>query len=339
MRITLVTPVFNEQETISEFYKTVRNCEGLKPYEIEIVFINDGSSDSTEDIIDALAMADKDVIALHLTRNFGKEAALVAGLDHATGDAAIPIDVDLQDPIEVVPIMIEKWQQGADIVLGKRADRSSDSWLKRFTAQNFYKVHNKLSKPKIEENVSDFRLISRPYINKILAMPERNLFMKGMFTWVGGKTEIVEYTRAQRFAGTSKFNGFKLWNFALEGITNFSTAPLKIWTYIGLIIAGLAFLFGLYMILAKIFWGNPVSGYPSLIVSIVFLGGIQLIGIGVLGEYIGRIYLETKQRPRYLLKEPKKGSQTASHESSGNTSDEANAQPLTEKPLKQQSPS
>lgn len=302
MKISLVVPVFNEEEAIPIFYKTVRENEELKKYEVEIIFINDGSKDSTESIINALAIADSLVKPLCFTRNFGKEPALFAGLDYATGDAVIPIDVDLQDPIDVIPVLIERWQTGADVVLAKRTDRSTDGWLKRKTAEWFYKLHNKISTPKIEENVGDFRLMSRETVENIKLLSERNLFMKGVLSWVGGKVDIVEYTRAERSAGESKFNGWKLWNLALEGITSFSTFPLRMWTYIGLFVAALSFVYGGWMIIDKLIWGNPVPGYPSLLVSILFLGGIQLIGIGVLGEYIGRIYTETKKRPKYLLK-------------------------------------
>lgn len=306
MKISLVVPVFNEEEAIPIFYKTVRENEELKKHEVEIIFINDGSKDSTESIINALAIADGQVKPLSFTRNFGKEPALFAGLDHATGDAVIPIDVDLQDPIDVIPVLIKKWQEGADVVLAKRTDRSTDGWLKRKTAEWFYKLHNKISTPKIEENVGDFRLMSRETVENIKLLPERNLFMKGVLSWVGGNVDIVEYTRAERSAGESKFNGWKLWNLALEGITSFSTFPLRMWTYIGLFVAALSFVYGGWMIVDKLIWGNPVPGYPSLLVSILFLGGIQLIGIGVLGEYIGRIYTESKKRPKYLLKKDKK---------------------------------
>ncbi|EPK7315274.1 glycosyltransferase family 2 protein, partial [Citrobacter freundii] len=294
MKISLVVPVFNEEDTIPIFYKAVREYEPLKEYEVEIVFINDGSKDSTENIINALAISDELVKPLSFTRNFGKEPALFAGLDHATGDAVIPIDVDLQDPIEVIPFLIEKWKDGADMVLAKRTDRSTDGHLKRKSAEMFYKLHNKISTPKIEENVGDFRLMSRETVENIKQLPERNLFMKGILSWVGGKTEVIEYSRAERCAGESKFNGWKLWNLALEGITSFSTFPLRIWTYIGLGVSAFAFLYAAWMIVNKLIWGNPVPGYPSLMTAILFLGGVQLIGIGVLGEYIGRIYIESK---------------------------------------------
>lgn len=305
MKISLVVPVFNEEDTIPIFYKAVREYEPLQEYEVEIVFINDGSKDSTENIINALSISDKLVKSLSFTRNFGKEPALFAGLDNATGDAVIPIDVDLQDPIEVIPLLIEKWKNGADMVLAKRTDRSTDGHLKRKSAEMFYQLHNKISTPKIEENVGDFRLMSREMVENIKKLPERNLFMKGILSWVGGRIEVVEYSRAERCAGESKFNGWKLWNLALEGITSFSTFPLRIWTYIGLSVSVFAFIYASWMIVDKLIWGNPVPGYPSLMTAILFLGGVQLIGIGVLGEYIGRIYIESKQRPRYILRKIK----------------------------------
>ena len=284
------------------FYEEVRKDKKLDQWQTEIVFINDGSIDKTEEVLAGLAKSDNLVIYQSFTRNFGKEAALFAGLECATGDIITPIDVDLQDPLDVIPKMIEKWQKGADIVLAKRIDRSSDSYLKRLTAKWFYRINNKISSPKIEENVGDFRLMTRAVVDNIKLLPERNLFMKGILSWVGGRTEIVEYKRANRVAGKSKFNGWKLWNLALEGIASFSTVPLRIWTYIGILFSSLAFLYGLYMIIDTALFGNPVKGYPSLLTSILFLGGIQLIGIGVIGEYIGRIYIEVKRRPRYIIK-------------------------------------
>ncbi|MDU5473794.1 glycosyltransferase family 2 protein [Pantoea sp.] len=302
MKISLVVPVFNEEEAIPLFYQEVRGFNAFAEHEVEIVFINDGSTDSTEAVILLFEKTDSLIKYVTFTRNFGKEPALFAGLECATGDVVIPIDVDLQDPIKVIPELIEKWKDGADVVLAKRVDRSSDSRMKRVTAEWFYKLHNKISSPKIEENVGDFRLMSRCVVENIKQLQERNLFMKGVLSWVGGKTAVVEYIRADRVAGKTKFNGWKLWNLALEGITSFSTFPLRMWTYIGFFVAALSFVYGLWMIADKLIWGNPVAGYPSILVSILFLGGVQLIGIGVLGEYIGRIYIETKKRPRYIIK-------------------------------------
>lgn len=301
MKISLVVPVFNEEDAIPIFYRTVK--EKLSSYNLEIIFINDGSTDSTEQIIKSIQNNDESVLVINFIRNFGKEAALLAGLEHSSGDAVIPVDVDLQDPIEVIPLLINKWQEGWPIVLAKRNDRRSDSRFKRKTAAWFYKLHNKISSPKLEENVGDFRLLSRATVENIKQLQERNLFMKGLLSWVEGDSAIVEYSRPVRIAGEAKFNGWRLWNLALEGLTSFSTFPLRVWTYIGFFVAFLSFVYGAWMIIDKIIWGNPVAGYPSLLVSILFLGGIQLIGIGVLGEYIGRIYIETKHRPRYIKKE------------------------------------
>ncbi|AQT62956.1 glycosyltransferase [Serratia marcescens] len=302
MKISLVVPVFNEEEAIPLFYQSVRKFKLFEHIDVEIVFVNDGSSDTTEEIISSLAINDPKVKAVNFIRNFGKEPALFAGLEAATGDAIIPIDVDLQDPIDVIPHLLNKWQDGADVVLAKRMDRQCDGRMKRKTAEWFYRVHNKISKPAIEENVGDFRLMTREVVENIKLLPERNLFMKGILSWVGGNVAIVEYSRAERVAGTSKFNGWKLWNLAIEGITSFSTFPLRVWAYIGFFVAAISFMYGAWMIIDKVIWGNPVAGYASIIVSILFLGGVQLIGIGVLGEYIGRIYIETKRRPRYIIK-------------------------------------
>lgn len=303
MKISLVVPVFNEEDAIPIFYREVK--EKLTEFDIEILFINDGSKDATEKVINALADSDPAIKTINFTRNFGKEPALLAGLEHASGDAIIPMDVDLQDPIEVIPKLISKWQEGWQVVLAKRIDRTSDSNFKRKSAEWFYKLHNKISHPKIEENVGDFRLLSRETVENIKQLQERNLFMKGLLSWVEGDTAIVEYSRVERISGESKFNGWKLWNLALEGFTSFSTFPLRVWTYIGFTVAAISFIYGLWMIMDKLIWGNSVAGYPSILVSILFLGGIQLIGIGVLGEYIGRIYIETKKRPRYLIKSSK----------------------------------
>lgn len=257
-------------------------------------------------MLDALSKTDPLVQALSFTRNFGKEAALFAGLSHARGDAVIPIDVDLQDPVEVIPQLIAAWQNGAEIVLAKRIDRQSDSFLKRESAKLFYKLHNKISTPRIEPDVGDFRLLDRSVVDIIKNMPERNIFMKGILSWCGGKTAIVSYTRQKRSAGSTKFNAWKLWNLALEGITSFSTLPLRIWTYIGAVVSALSLLYCLFIVIKYVILGNDVPGYSSLIASITFLAGVQLIGIGILGEYIGRIYIETKHRPLYILKQDKK---------------------------------
>lgn len=307
-KISLIVPVLNEEEAIPVFYQAVRAYEELQHYQVEIIFIDDGSTDNSDTILSQLAQQDVLVKHLSFTRNFGKEAALFAGLKHASGDAIIPIDVDLQDPIEVIPQLLTAWEEGADVVLAKRTERKTDSWLKRKTAEWFYKIHNNIAPVSIEENVGDFRLMSKTVVASILKLPERNLFMKGVFSWVGYQQAIVTYSRPARKVGKTKFNGWRLWNLAVEGITSFSTTPLKLSTYFGVFIALLSFVYGAWLIFDKLINDNPVPGYPSLMVSVLFLGGVQLIAIGILGEYVGRIYIETKQRPRYLLKKKENSS-------------------------------
>ncbi|PMY42792.1 glycosyltransferase [Pseudomonas sp. GW456-L14] len=303
MKISLIVPVFNEEQAIVLFYQAVRRELRFEQGEVEIVFINDGSSDRTAEEVKALAQMDEQVLLINFSRNFGKEPALFAGLEHASGDAVIPMDVDLQDPISVIPRLIEEWQKGADVVLAKRRRRTADSFLRRSSAALFYHLLNRIAYTRIEENVGDFRLMDRKVVDVIRTLPEHQLFMKGVLSWAGFTTVVVEYERAGRVAGKSKFNGWKLWNLALEGITSFSTVPLRLWTYIGGGISIFAVLYAVYMVLDKIFFGNSVPGYPSLMTAILFLGGVQLIGIGILGEYVGRIYIEAKHRPRYVIKD------------------------------------
>ncbi len=213
----------------------------------------------------------------------------------------IPIDVDLQDPIELIPAMIQKWQEGFSVVLARRSSRKDDSCSKRFFAQKFYKFFNKISHTKLEFNAGDFRLMDRQVVDVLITLPERQLFMKGLFAWLGFSQYILEFERQERVAGTSKFNGWRLWNFALEGITSFSTVPLRLWLYMGFGVSFLSLLYAAYMVLDKLINGNPVPGYPSLMTAVLFLGGVQLISLGVLGEYLGRVYTEVKQRPRYII--------------------------------------
>ena len=303
MRVSLVVPLFNEEQTVGAFYDAVRREPGLRGHAVDIVFVNDGSSDRTAEVARAIALADSDVALINLSRNFGKEAALFAGLEHATGEAVVPMDVDLQDPIEVVPQLLAKWQGGADVVLAKRRDRSSDGYLKRRSASLFYHLLNRISYTHIEENVGDFRLMDRKVVDVIKALPEQQLFMKGVLSWAGFNVAIVEYDRVPRTLGQSKFNAWKLWNLALDGITSFSTVPLRLWSYIGGCISLLALVYAGYLVVDKVLFGNAVPGYPSLMTAILFLGGVQLIGIGILGEYVGRIYMEAKHRPKYVIRD------------------------------------
>lgn len=303
MNLSLIVPVFNEEQAVLGFYHAVRQEPSLQAHRVEIVFVNDGSTDLTSEFVRAIIQQDNAVVLINFSRNFGKEAALFAGLEHASGDAVVPIDVDLQDPIEVVAQLIDPWCQGADVVLAKRRNRISDGYFKRHSASLFYHLLNRISYTHIEENVGDFRLMDRKVVDVIKALPEQQLFMKGVLSWAGFNVAIVEYDRAPRAVGQSKFNGWKLWNLALDGITSFSTLPLRLWSYIGGCISLVALVYAGYLIVDKVLFGNAVPGYPSLMTAILFLGGVQLIGIGVLGEYVGRIYMETKHRPKYVVRE------------------------------------
>lgn len=305
MNVTIIVPIYNEESNIITFVNEFNAYSGqfkTLGYDFNLLFIDDGSKDKTPGILQNLGDKDNRIKALFFSRNFGKEAALFAGLEHAGGDLVIPMDVDLQDPFEVIFEMLKKYEEGADVVLAKRANRDSDSYFKRKSAQLFYKLNNKMSSLKLEDNVGDFRLMTRQVVDAILKLEENQVFMKGLMSWVGFDTVVVNYTRPVRNEGQTKFNFFKLWNLAIQGITSFSTLPLKVWTYCGGITALISFLYGFKIIIEKLFFGINASGYASLMVAILFFGGVQLIGIGVLGEYLGRTYLETKRRPKYIIK-------------------------------------
>jgi polyisoprenyl-phosphate glycosyltransferase len=269
---------------------------------VEIICVDDGSSDDTLSRLLALASRHPAYKVVELSRNFGKEAALTAGLDAASGQAVITIDADLQDPPQLILQLIQHWEQGADVVLARRADRSCDTFFKRMTAQWFYRMHNLVSDIAIPANVGDFRLMDRRVVQALKLLPERQRFMKGLFCWVGFKTTVVDYERAPRAAGTTKFPGWKLWNFALEGITSFSTAPLRIWTYVGTASAAVTAMYALFVFMRTLIWGIALPGYASLLIAILFFGSLQLISLGLIGEYLGRIYLESKQRPIYIVR-------------------------------------
>lgn len=299
--ISIIAPCYNEEETIEPFLRRIEEilAQINEPY--EIVFINDGSKDNTLNVLLNAKRNFKNIRIINFSRNFGKEAALTAGLDKARGEAVIPIDVDLQDPPELIKELVAKWREGYEVVLAKRADRTSDSFAKRVSADLFYKLNGKISNVDIPNNVGDFRLMSKRVVEALKQLPENQRFMKGLFAWVGFKTTVIEYVREKREAGQSSFNGWKLWNFALDGITSFSTLPLRIWLYIGALVSFLSFLYGSFIILKTLIFGVDLPGYASLAVIMLFLGGIQLIGIGILGEYIGRIYSESKRRPSYII--------------------------------------
>jgi glycosyltransferase involved in cell wall biosynthesis len=303
LQLSLVVPVYNEAETVRLFVDhVVQVFKERNEIQVEVVFVNDGSSDDTLQRLVKIQAELPWVKIVDLSRNFGKEAALSAGLQAAEGRVVVPIDVDLQDPPELILEMIDRWREGYEVVLARRVHRGSDSWAKRTSADWFYRLHNKIADSQIPSNVGDFRLMDRSVVDVINDLPESRRFMKGLFAWVGFRTAYVDYTRPERVAGTTKFNGWRLWNFALEGITSFSTAPLRIWTYLGLFVSILALLFAASIVLKVLIEGVDVPGYASLMVAVTFLGGLQLIGIGVLGEYLGRTYLESKHRPVFLVR-------------------------------------
>ncbi len=301
--MSIVAPCYNEEDVIDIFLEKIFEVLKKLGRSYEIVFVNDGSRDNTLEVLKQKAQEYDTVRVISLSRNFGKEAALSAGLDMAHGEVVVPIDVDLQDPPELILEFVKKYEEGYDVVVGKRIDRTTDSTAKRVSAETFYKLHNKISDIEIPHNVGDYRLMSRRVVEELKRLPETQRFMKGIFAWLGFKTAVVEYKRDSRVAGETSFNGWKLWNFALDGITSFSTAPLRIWLYVGIVLAAISFLYGSWIILKTLLFGVDAPGYASMITVVLFLGGIQLMGIGILGEYIGRIYLESKNRPVYIIED------------------------------------
>lgn len=302
--LSIIVPAYNEQEVIEEFHKrTAAVLDGLTDMDGEIIYINDGSRDATLAILIRLLQEDERVQVLDLSRNFGKEAAMTAGIDHANGDAVVVIDADLQDPPELIPEMIREWKSGYHVVCMQRQSRDGETALKKATAHGFYTLMGRMGQIRIPENVGDFRLMSRQAVDALKQLPERTRFMKGLFAWVGYKTKLMQYKRDARFAGVTKFNYWRLWNFALEGITSFTVAPLKIASYVGMLTALVSMAYGVFVLGKAFLYGDPVPGYPSLMVVILFLGGMQLLAIGIVGEYLGRMFIESKQRPLYLLNE------------------------------------
>lgn len=311
IELSIIVPCYNESEVVENFFSAMVGNNGILNnlgLNCELVFINDGSKDNTLELLKAQKeiysnKSNLDIKIVNLSRNFGKEAAMSAGFSVASGEAIVPMDADLQDPPELIAKFVELWRQGYDVVLAKRNDRQEDSFAKRFSSSLFYKLNNKISDVKLPDNVGDFRLFTRKVLNAINSLPENQRFMKGIFAWVGFNSITIEYKRLQRIAGSSKFNGWKLWNFALQGITGFGTLPLRIWTYIGFIVSFFAFIYASFLILRTLIMGIDLPGYASLVVIILFLGGLQLIGIGILGEYVGRIYMESKRRPPFIIDE------------------------------------
>lgn len=303
MELSLLVPCYNEEENLNILFTKLESV--LKPLNIsyEIVCINDGSQDNTLQYLLDYHHQNPNIKIVNLSRNFGKEAAVTAGLDFAQGNAIIPIDADLQDPPELITELLEKWREGYDVVYGVRRSRDGESFLKKFTANTFYRVIGKISSVAIPADTGDYRLLDRQVVEALKKMPERNRFMKGLFSWVGFKQTAVYFDRLPRNKGKTSFNYWKLWNFALDGITSFSSIPLKVWGYCGILISTLALIYGSFLVIKTIIFGVDVPGYASTIIIILFLGGIQLITLGVMGEYIARIYEEVKARPIYLVRD------------------------------------
>lgn len=299
--LSVVVPVYSEEAVLPEFHRRLAAVLDGLPADAEIVYVNDGSRDGTMALLAALHAADPRVAVVDLSRNFGKEVAMSAGLDHAGGDAVIVIDADLQDPPELIPDMVRAWQEGHDVVLMRRTSRAQESWLKKATAHAFYRAIGRMGAIDIPENVGDFRLLSRRAVAALRRFPERSRFMKGLFAWIGFPSREIDYDRDGRFAGKTKWNYWRLWNFALEGITSFSVVPLKVASYVGFATALVAFADGAFVIGKTLLYGDPVRGYPTLVVLVLFLGGLQLMALGIIGEYLARMFIEVKQRPLYLV--------------------------------------
>ena len=300
--ISIVVPAYNEADGIAEFNRRLSDIRAKLWERSEVIYVNDGSRDDTFAILRLLRERDPTISIVNLSRNFGKEIALTAGLDHSHGDAVIVIDADLQDPPELIPVLIKRWREDeADVVFARRSSRAGESWFKKVTAYGFYRVINAISRQRVPVDTGDFRLLSRRAVDAVTMLRERHRFMKGLFAWIGYRQVAVPYERDSRLAGSTKWNYWRLWNFSLEGITSFSIAPLKVATYIGLFTAIIAVVYGTFIIGRTILFGNPVAGYPSLLVIMLFLGGVQLVSLGIIGEYVGRIFNETKQRPLYLV--------------------------------------
>jgi polyisoprenyl-phosphate glycosyltransferase len=299
--LSVIVPAYNEEQVLASFHDRLGAVLAPLDMRAEIIYVNDGSGDGTAALIRRLRAGDARVALVDLSRNFGKEAAMTAGFDLAAGDAVVVIDADLQDPPEMIPEMVKLWRAGHDMVYAQRSERDGESWLKKTTSFLFYRLIRSLSRVSIPADTGDFRLLSRRAVLALNSLREQHRFMKGLFAWIGYPQIAIAYRRDPRFAGRSKFNYWKLWNFALEGVTSFTIVPLKLATYLGVLVAGAAFLYAGVVIFKTMTYGEHVSGYPSLMVVITFLGGVQLAFIGVLGEYIGRMFNETKRRPLYFI--------------------------------------
>lgn len=299
--ISIVVPVYNEKEVLGDFHERITRVLDKLSLDSEIIYVNDGSEDNTLSILTKIREQDARVAIIDLSRNFGKEIAMTAGLHKAEGDAVVVIDADLQDPPELIPRLIDEWQDGYDVIYAKRSRREGESAFKKLTAHLFYRLMGAIGQIKIPEDTGDYRLLSRRAVDALNTLQEQHRFMKGLFTWIGYRQKAILYERDPRHAGESKWNYWHLWNFAIEGITSYSSAPLKLASYLGLLTALGAFSYGIFIVIRTLLYGEPVQGYPSMLVVILFLGGVQLMSIGVLGEYVGRIFTETKRRPLYFI--------------------------------------
>jgi glycosyltransferase involved in cell wall biosynthesis len=310
--LSIVIPLYNEHEVIKLMHERITAVLLEQGISYELVLVDDGSRDGTPHQMNQLAKEDPSVTAVFLSRNFGKEAALTAGLEHASGDAVIIMDADLQDPPELIPQMLQAWRDGADVVCMRRRSRAGETWFKRYSAHKFYRLLNAISDVEIPTDTGDFRLLSRKAVDALALLTERNRYMKGLFAWIGLPTKVIEYDRLPRAAGVTKWDYLGLLNLAFQGITSFSTAPLRIAMGCGLFTALFGVLYTLWIVVKALMLGDPVQGFPSLISMITILGGVQLLSIGLLGEYLGKTYYETKQRPVYLVREVLKSKRSAS---------------------------
>lgn len=311
--LSVVVPVFNEQEVLVDFHRRLSDSLAKAAVtQSEIIYVNDGSTDTSRSLLMQLMRQDRRVQVLDLSRNFGKEAAMTAGLDHAAGDVVIIIDADLQDPPELIPEMIQQWRNGYDVINMRRLSRAGETWLKKATARAFYKLMGRIGPVRMPAEVGDFRLFSRQAVDALKQLPERTRVMKGLFAWIGFPTKEIGYHRDSRRAGKTKWGYFRLWNLALESITSSTVAPLKAASYVGLLTTLVAFVYGLFVAGKTLVHGDALPGYPGLAVIILFLGGLQLFAIGVVGEYLGRMFIEAKRRPQYLVKRHHPASETLS---------------------------
>ena len=303
-KVTILIPCYNEEASLPALYEALRQLmDEQKDYEWEVLMVNDGSRDHTMEVVRQLRQKDKRICYVDLSRNFGKENAMLAGFDHATGDCMVIMDADLQHPPHVIPGMLKLWEEGYEDVYAKRITRGKESWLRKRMTLLYYHLLQKTTRVEILENVGDFRLLDRKCIDALKQLRETQRYTKGMYCWVGFKKHEILFEQGDRVAGESSFNFLRLLNLAIDGITSFTTAPLRLSTVLGLIMSLVAFFYMCYVLVTTLIWGDPVAGYPTLMTVILFLGGVQLLSLGIIGEYLGRIFYETKERPVYIVRD------------------------------------